>query len=94
MSLTNDPLASQVPSTWQPYVPLIASLLRDVLKIGGAFGLTWSATVTDSQITTISSALAVAVGVGWSLIQKRRADAALKVAAENPAGLPAPKLPA
>lgn len=83
-----------LPKGWSVYVPLLTSLVRDVLTVLGAAGFTWALTVNASQIQMAVSVALILVSAGWSFVQKVRAQRALVVAAKMPPGLPAPKLPA
>ncbi|HEX5321656.1 MAG TPA: hypothetical protein VFW46_21030 [Stellaceae bacterium] len=83
-----------IPAGWQVYVPMLTSLIRDILNILGAGGFTWALTVNGSQVQMAVSVALVLVASVWGKIQKAQANRALEVAANNPKGAPAPKLPA
>lgn len=92
--ISPDPLAAQIPSAWAVYLPLIAALARTLLAAAGGVGFTWALTVNADQVQmAVSAAMAVAAAV-WSLVQKVQATRALRIAAANPPGVTAPKLPA
>lgn len=76
---------------------VVLTILRAVLLILGTFGVTWAQTVSGSAIEQIAGAVAILVGIVWSLYQKlqqarldhagnvasARAGKAIKVVAQN-----------
>lgn len=90
----NEALLGMMSSAWSDYVPLVTTLLRQVLMAAGAAGFTWALTVNASQIQMAVSAALVVASAVWSFIQKIKAKHALRVAAASPATSAAPKLPA
>lgn len=92
--MSDDPLASQIPSAWAVYVPIATGVARTLLAAAGSAGFTWAKAVTGDQVQMyVSLAMIVAAGV-LSAWQKIKAARALRTAAANPPGMTAPKLPA
>lgn len=92
--VSDNPLASQIPSAWAVYVPIAVGAARNILAALGGMGFAWAKGVTGDQITMgVSLAMIVAAAM-LSAWQKIKAARALSVAAANPPGLTAPKLPA
>lgn len=90
---TGNPFAAQVPSQWQPYIPILVGFARDAVKVAGTAGFTWALTVNDSYIQMGVSVAMILAGSASSAWQKIKAWRALRQAAAQPAGLTAPKLP-
>ncbi len=83
-----------LPSDWAAYLPLVTTLVRNLLAAAGGMGFTWALTVNASQIQmSVSAAMMVAAAL-WGAYQKIASLRALSKAAAQPAGIAPPKLPA
>lgn len=89
-----DTSADALPSAWAAYLPLATSLVRTLLAAAGGVGFTWAMTVNADQVQMGVSAAMIAAAALWSFWQKIQSLRALRAAAAQPAGVPAPKLPA
>ena len=94
MADTTNPIAAQVPTAWQVYIPMLTSLARDALNLAGSAGFTWALTVNASQVQMGVCAAMIVASVVWGKIQKYQAQKAINTAAASPKNAPAPKLPA
>lgn len=90
---TGNPFFSQIPTGWEAYLPILSGMARGALTIAGGAGFTYAQTVSASQIEMAVSAAMAAAGLLWSGWQKIKAVRALRVAAQQPAGLKPPALP-
>ena len=60
-----------VPSTPDPTLTaLVYAVIRYILAILGAFGVTWGASVSGSNWQIIAGAVAGLISLGWSIWQK------------------------
>lgn len=83
-----------LPSAWAAYLPLVTSLVRTLLAAAGGVGFTWALAVNADQLQMgVSAAMIAASGI-WATYQKIQAMRALRRAADQPAGLAPPQLPA
>jgi hypothetical protein len=58
-------------STPDPQVAVIIyTVIRSLLQILGAFGITWGQTVSGSTWQQVAGAIAILIGLGWALYQK------------------------
>lgn len=64
----------QVPSTPDPTTTALTyALIRYVLAIMGAFGVTWGASVSGQSWQIVAGAIAGIIGLGLSIAQKYQA---------------------
>lgn len=64
-------MAATETSTPSPQTSVIIyTVIRSVLQVLGAFGITWGQTVSGSTWEQIAGMLAIAVGFIWSVYQK------------------------
>jgi len=92
--MSDNPLASQIPPGLAAYLPIAAGAARTILAALGSAGFTWALAVNADQVQMAVSLAMVLAAALWSGWQKIKAMRALQTAAANPAGIPAPKLPA
>lgn len=86
-------MMADMPDTWTPYVPIIASLARTVLGSLGGAGFTWALAVNADQVQMAVSAAMVLAAAAWAAWQKVKAQRALNAAARSPSMSVPPALP-
>lgn len=93
MTDSSNPFASQIPSAWSAYVPILTGLARQLLTLAGGLGFMHAQTVTASQVEMGVSAAMALTGMLLSGWQKIKTQRALHKAAINPAGAAVPAVP-
>lgn len=68
-------------ASWiEPYLPIIAAVVRGLVQIASGLGFAWALTVNGSQIQMAASAIAMLLTLGWSSWQKVQAVKAARIA--------------
>jgi hypothetical protein len=49
---------------------LVYTIIRSLLQITGAFGITWGQTVSGAVWQQVAGAVAIMIGLGWGMYQK------------------------